>query len=252
MKSMGLERPGMGGGGGGGDGSGGGGRKREPLMREARYGVGSVLVEEGEEPTMVYVVVEGECRIVKGRPGRSHSALKKGTKKIAVSGYVFFYIYFCIFNLGFFFFRTSIFFFLSKHFVWSFFCLFFFCEFLFRRWVFCLFFFLRGSTLPGVYISSEDTPWCLYVVRRAWSNVSSPLKIIDEGSAIRWSHGRPLSSFVNSFLCYSLFHVYIFWMNSALHRRRLWPRAWKAKAKTKQEKKTQTKTKTRRWQHPHF
>lgn len=71
MKSMGLELPGMAGGGEG------GGRKREALMREARYGVGSVLVEEGDEPTMVFVVVEGECRIVKGKP-RSQSGSKKG------------------------------------------------------------------------------------------------------------------------------------------------------------------------------
>ena len=76
MKSMGLELPGMGGlggegamGGGGGGGGGGDGRKREVLMREARYGVGSVLVAEGAAPTMVYVIVEGECRIVKsGKP----------------------------------------------------------------------------------------------------------------------------------------------------------------------------------------
>lgn len=46
-------------------------------MREARYGVGSVLVEEGDDPTTVFVVVEGECRIVKGKP-RSQSGSKKG------------------------------------------------------------------------------------------------------------------------------------------------------------------------------
>lgn len=68
MKMMGLELPGMGGGGGGGGGGEGGGRKREVLMGEARYGVGSVLVEEGASPTTVFVVVEGECRIVKGKP----------------------------------------------------------------------------------------------------------------------------------------------------------------------------------------
>ncbi|CAB1115637.1 unnamed protein product [Ectocarpus sp. CCAP 1310/34] len=75
MKSMGLELPGMGGEGGfggevgGGGGGGGGGRKREVLMREARYGVGSILVHEGASPTMVFVIVEGECRIVKsGKP----------------------------------------------------------------------------------------------------------------------------------------------------------------------------------------
>lgn len=77
MKSMGLELPGMG------DGSIVGGaqgasRKREALMREARYGIGSVLVEEGLPPTMVYVIVEGECRIIKGKPGpRSFSGEKK-------------------------------------------------------------------------------------------------------------------------------------------------------------------------------
>lgn len=72
MKSMGLELPGMGEGGavGAGEGrEGREGRKREVLMREARYGVGSVLVEEGAGPTMVFVIVEGECRIIKsGRP----------------------------------------------------------------------------------------------------------------------------------------------------------------------------------------
>lgn len=65
MKSMGLELPGMGGGAAGGE---GGGRKREMLMKEARYGMGSVLVEEGNPPTMVFVIVEGECRIVKVKP----------------------------------------------------------------------------------------------------------------------------------------------------------------------------------------
>ncbi|CAM9757173.1 unnamed protein product, partial [Choristocarpus tenellus] len=40
---------------------------REPLMKEVRYGVGSVLVEEGSAPTMVFIIVEGECRIVKGK-----------------------------------------------------------------------------------------------------------------------------------------------------------------------------------------
>ncbi|CAM9940844.1 unnamed protein product [Ectocarpus sp. 12 AP-2014] len=81
MKSMGLELPGMGGEGGfggevGGGGGGGGGRKREVLMREARYGVGSILVHEGASPTMVFVIVEGECRIVKsGKPcSQSHSS----------------------------------------------------------------------------------------------------------------------------------------------------------------------------------
>lgn len=77
MKSMGLELPGMGGGDGGGSGGeggvGGGGRKREGLMREARYGVGSKLVEEGADPTMVFVIVEGECRIVKSGKARSQS-----------------------------------------------------------------------------------------------------------------------------------------------------------------------------------
>lgn len=68
---MGLELPGMegfGGEGGGGGGGGANGRKREMLMREARYGVGSILVEEGAPPTTVFVVVEGECRIIKGKP----------------------------------------------------------------------------------------------------------------------------------------------------------------------------------------
>lgn len=38
-------------------------------MREARFGVGSVLVDEGAAPTMVFVIVEGECRIIKtGKP----------------------------------------------------------------------------------------------------------------------------------------------------------------------------------------
>ncbi|CAM9240672.1 unnamed protein product, partial [Hapterophycus canaliculatus] len=77
MKSMGLELPGMGGvdgGGFGGEGGvGGGGRKREGLMREARYGVGSKLVEEGADPSMVFVIVEGECRIVKSGKPRSRS-----------------------------------------------------------------------------------------------------------------------------------------------------------------------------------
>lgn len=77
MKSMGLELPGMGGAGGGGGvggaGGEGGGRKREGLMRDARYGVGSILVEEGAAPTTVFLIVEGECRIIKGKP-RSHTA----------------------------------------------------------------------------------------------------------------------------------------------------------------------------------
>lgn len=79
MKSMGLELPGMVGlasdgvGGGGGGGGGGDARKREVLMREARYGVGSVLVEEGAAPTMVFVIVEGECRIVKSGKSRSQA-----------------------------------------------------------------------------------------------------------------------------------------------------------------------------------
>lgn len=73
MKSMGLELPGMSDGpggvvGGGGGGREGGGRKREALMKEARYGVGAVLVEEGMPPTAVFLIVEGECRIVKGKP----------------------------------------------------------------------------------------------------------------------------------------------------------------------------------------
>lgn len=70
MKSMGLELPGMGEGGGGGTGEGKEGRKKEVLMREARYGVGSILVDEGAAPTVVFVIVEGECRIIKsGKPG---------------------------------------------------------------------------------------------------------------------------------------------------------------------------------------
>lgn len=76
MKSMGLELPGMGAGGGGGGGEGGAGgegRKRENLMREARYGVGSILVDEGASPTMVFVIVEGECRIIKSGKPRSQS-----------------------------------------------------------------------------------------------------------------------------------------------------------------------------------
>lgn len=75
MKSMGLELPGMGeGGGGGGEGrEGREGRKKEVLMREARYGVGSVLVDEGAAPTMVFVIVEGECRIIKSGKPRSQS-----------------------------------------------------------------------------------------------------------------------------------------------------------------------------------
>lgn len=87
MKSMGLELPGMGEGGGGGGGGGGGegregreGRKKEVLMREGRYGVGSVLVDEGAAPTMVFVIVEGECRIIKsGKPrAQSQSAGERG------------------------------------------------------------------------------------------------------------------------------------------------------------------------------
>ena len=78
MKTMGLELPGMGAAGGGGGGVGGvggegGGRKREVLMRDARYGVGSILVEEGAGPTSVFLIVEGECRIIKGKP-RTQSA----------------------------------------------------------------------------------------------------------------------------------------------------------------------------------
>lgn len=34
-------------------------------MKEARYGVGSVLVEEGQPPTTVFIIVEGECRVIK-------------------------------------------------------------------------------------------------------------------------------------------------------------------------------------------
>lgn len=98
MKSMGLELPGMGGGDGGGPGGeggvGGGGRKREGLMREARYGVGSKLVDEGAEPTMVFVIVEGECRIVKSGKTRLQSQSQtqpcgerqSGRKHIAVKG----------------------------------------------------------------------------------------------------------------------------------------------------------------------
>lgn len=92
MKSMGLELPGMGeggfggggegGGSGGGGGGGGGGRKRENLMREARYGIGSILVDEGAAPTMVFVVVEGECRIVKAGKPRSQSQSAVGEKSI--------------------------------------------------------------------------------------------------------------------------------------------------------------------------
>lgn len=73
MKSMGLELPGMGEGGAAGAGEGREGRKREALMREARYGVGSVLVDEGAAPTMVFVIVEGECRIIKSGKPRSQS-----------------------------------------------------------------------------------------------------------------------------------------------------------------------------------
>lgn len=81
MKNMGLELPGMGDGGTGGGGRDGGNRKREALMREARYGIGSVLVEEGMPPTIVYVVVEGECRIVKGKPGSKYSSGEKEPRK---------------------------------------------------------------------------------------------------------------------------------------------------------------------------
>lgn len=73
MKSMGLELPGTGGVGNW-EGS---NRKRETLMKEARYGVGSILVEEGMPPTTVFVIVEGECRIVKGRPKPKSSGRKK-------------------------------------------------------------------------------------------------------------------------------------------------------------------------------
>lgn len=76
MKSMGLELPGMGEGGAVGAGDGREGRKKEALMREARYGIGSVLVDEGAAPTMVFVIVEGECRIIKSdkRCSQSHPA----------------------------------------------------------------------------------------------------------------------------------------------------------------------------------
>eukprot|EP00904_Undaria_pinnatifida_P005680 jgi/Undpi1/2241/HiC_scaffold_12.g05627.m1 len=82
MKTMGLELPGMGAAGGGGGGVGGvggegGGRKREVLMRDARYGVGSILVEEGAGPTSVFLIVEGECRIIKGKPRTQSAAAPK-------------------------------------------------------------------------------------------------------------------------------------------------------------------------------
>lgn len=64
LKSMGLELPGA----SGGSGTEGPERKREMLMREARYGMGSILVEEGAPPTTVFVILEGECRILKGKP----------------------------------------------------------------------------------------------------------------------------------------------------------------------------------------
>lgn len=70
MKSIGLDLPGKGGVGGGVVGRIGGcweTRKREALMREARYGVGSILVEEGKPQTSVFIIVEGECRIIKGK-----------------------------------------------------------------------------------------------------------------------------------------------------------------------------------------
>ena len=88
MKSMGLELPGMGAAGGGGGGVGGvggegGGRKREVLMRDARYGVGSILVEEGAGPTSVFLIVEGECRIIKGKPRTQSAGENRCTKRSA-------------------------------------------------------------------------------------------------------------------------------------------------------------------------
>lgn len=64
LTSLGLELPGA----SGGSGAEGPERKWEMLMREARYCVGSILVEEGAPPTTVFVIIEGECRIVKGKP----------------------------------------------------------------------------------------------------------------------------------------------------------------------------------------
>lgn len=87
MENMGLDgaggEGGVGGVGGvGGIGGGGsGGKKGEMLMREARYGVGSVLVEEGAPSTMIYVIVEGECRIMKGKPRSQISGEKLGFKR---------------------------------------------------------------------------------------------------------------------------------------------------------------------------
>ncbi|CAM9981253.1 unnamed protein product, partial [Scytosiphon promiscuus] len=49
------------------------GGRAESACSTSRYGVGSKLVEEGADPTMVFVIVEGECRIVKSGKPRSLS-----------------------------------------------------------------------------------------------------------------------------------------------------------------------------------
>lgn len=64
LASIGLELPGA----SGGSGVEGLEKKMEMLLREARYSMGSILVEEGAPPTTVFVIIEGECRIVKGKP----------------------------------------------------------------------------------------------------------------------------------------------------------------------------------------
>ena len=74
MKSMGLLHLGVG---GGSVFEGDGKKQREALTRETRYGVGSILVEEGAPPSTVFIILEGECRIVKGK----HKPQQSGEKR---------------------------------------------------------------------------------------------------------------------------------------------------------------------------